>query len=183
VARLKRQHRWLVELERKFDVVDDQTSAQQVKQSVDSYLAELPAQAQDDDDIGVATHINKTIRSLWWGLFTCYDVPGLPRTNNGLERFMRLLRTSQRRITGRKQVQNFIVRYGEFVTCVDYSESLPDLLNRLAAVSQTDFLQERRRLDSSLLREAKRHTFRHHRDDFLQNLEARWADALAQNTS
>jgi hypothetical protein len=183
VTRLRRQHQWLVELERRFDVLDDGLSAQQVKQSVVQYLKVLPEQAQDEVDIAVATHIEKTVRSLWWGLFTCYDVPGLPRTNNGLERFLRGLRTSQRRITGRKHVQNFLVRYGEFVTCVDYGETLPDLLQRLSAVSQADFLQERRRLDSSLLREAKRQSFRKKRIDYLQNLEEQWTKAMDYPTS
>src|SRR5205823_11168772 len=44
-------------------------------------------------------HLDKVSRSYWPGLFHCYDVPGLPRTNNELEsRFRdtgrRLLRTT-----------------------------------------------------------------------------------------
>jgi hypothetical protein len=44
-------------------------------------------------------HLDKVSRSSWPGLFHCYDVPGVPRTNNDLEsRFRdtgrRLLRTT-----------------------------------------------------------------------------------------
>lgn len=183
VSRLKRQHQWLIELAQLLDVLDDKICAQQVKQSVDRYLQDLTAHTVDEADSAVAAHIDKTFRSLWWGLFTCYDVAGLPRTNNGLERFMRLVKTSQRRITGRKQVQDFIVRYGEFVTYLDYEESLPALLERLQCVTQEDFLTERRLLDASILRETKRHRFRHHREKLLRHLEARWAEAIQQDNS
>ena len=30
-------------------------------------------------------HFHKVTASYWPGLFCCYDVPGLPRTNNDLE--------------------------------------------------------------------------------------------------
>lgn len=44
-------------------------------------------------------HLDKVSRSYWPGLFHCYDVPGLPRTNNELESCFRdtgrrLLRTT-----------------------------------------------------------------------------------------
>ena len=33
-------------------------------------------------------HLDKVSRSYWPGLFHCYDVPGLPRTNNELEKLL-----------------------------------------------------------------------------------------------
>src|SRR6266545_3573656 len=47
-------------------------------------------------------HLDKVSRSYWPGLFHCYDVPGLPRTNNELE--SRFRDTSRRllRTTGQK---------------------------------------------------------------------------------
>ncbi len=36
------------------------------------------------------------------GLFHCYDVPGLPRTNNDLEHYFASARYHERRATGRK---------------------------------------------------------------------------------
>lgn len=36
------------------------------------------------------------------GLFHCYDVPGLPRTNNALEQYFGAARHHERRATGRK---------------------------------------------------------------------------------
>ena len=41
-------------------------------------------------------------RSYWPGLFHCYDVADLPRTNNDLEQFFGSYRYHERRCSGRK---------------------------------------------------------------------------------
>jgi hypothetical protein len=41
-------------------------------------------------------------RSYWRGLFRCYEVEGLPRTNNDLEQFFGSYRYHERRCSGRK---------------------------------------------------------------------------------
>ncbi len=48
------------------------------------------------------THFLKVTRSYWPGLFRCYDVAGLPRTNNDLEQFFGSYRYHERRASGRK---------------------------------------------------------------------------------
>jgi hypothetical protein len=47
-------------------------------------------------------HLRKVTRSYWAGLFRCYDVDGLPRTNNDLEQFFGSYRYHERRASGRK---------------------------------------------------------------------------------
>src|SRR5262249_43070540 len=47
-------------------------------------------------------HLDKVSRSYWPGLFHCYDVPGLPRTNNELESHFRDTRRRLLRTTGQK---------------------------------------------------------------------------------
>jgi hypothetical protein len=47
-------------------------------------------------------HFLKVTRSYWPGLFHCYGVEGLPRTNNGLEQFFGSYRYHERRCSGRK---------------------------------------------------------------------------------
>jgi hypothetical protein len=44
----------------------------------------------------------KVTRSYWAGLFHCYEVEGLPRTNNELEQFFGSYRYHERRASGRK---------------------------------------------------------------------------------
>ena len=47
-------------------------------------------------------HFLKVTRSYWAGLFRCYEVEGLPRTNNALEQFFGSYRYHERRCSGRK---------------------------------------------------------------------------------
>jgi len=47
-------------------------------------------------------HFLKVTRSYWPGLFRCYEVGGLPRTNNELEQFFGSYRYHERRCSGRK---------------------------------------------------------------------------------
>jgi hypothetical protein len=47
-------------------------------------------------------HFRKVTRSYWAGLFRCYEVEGLPRTNNDLEQFFGSYRYHERRASGRK---------------------------------------------------------------------------------
>ena len=47
-------------------------------------------------------HFHKVTASYAAGLFHCYDVPDLPRTNNALEQYFGAARYHERRATGRK---------------------------------------------------------------------------------
>ena len=90
-------------------------------------------------------HLDKVSRSYWPGLFHCYDVPGLPRTNNALESHFRETRRRLLRITGQKGLtQRTLQRQGAW-------ELLPRPSTEaqlLATVGQTppaDLAQERQR--------------------------------------
>jgi len=47
-------------------------------------------------------HFRKVTRSYWPGLFRCYGITDLPRTNNDLEQFFGSYRHHERRCSGRK---------------------------------------------------------------------------------
>jgi len=57
-------------------------------------------------------HFAKVTRSYWPGLFHCYDLSGLPRTNNDLEHFFGAGRYHERRATGRKGASPALVLRG-----------------------------------------------------------------------
>jgi len=57
-------------------------------------------------------HFLKVTRSYEPGLFHCYDVPGLPRTNNDLEQLFGSTRHHERRCTGRKAASPGLVLRG-----------------------------------------------------------------------
>ena len=174
---LVRQRQWLIDLDRLLDPDEPPASGAAVAQQVQAYLDQLQAavaDSGDDWDREVAAHIAQTFRNRWWGLFACYQVAGLPRTNNEMETFLRQLKTGQRRITGRKNVHDFIVRYGRFAAFLDDTESQQRLLARLLQVPLNDFVHERAQLDTIQELVEKRHRFRHRQTIFLAALETRW---------
>jgi len=57
-------------------------------------------------------HFRKVTRSDWPGLFACYTVLDLPRTNNDLEQFFGSYRYHDRRTTGRKVASPSLVLNG-----------------------------------------------------------------------
>lgn len=181
VDRHRRQRQWLIDLEHLLDPEREppKTSAS-VTQAVDRYLTDLTNQNHDTEDQRVADRINQIFRSFWWGLFACYNVEGMPRTNNELERCIRQIKMGYRRVSGRKNVHDFVIRYGAYAALVDDTESLDELLTRLEEVEQEEFLKERQRLNLTLLEEAKIYRFRFHREDYLTDLENRWEAAVAQ---
>jgi hypothetical protein len=81
---------------------EDELTGAEVRQRMDDLLAEIR-----DDQATVGTlqpalaHCLKVSASYWPGLFHCYDIPGLPRTNNALEQFFGSVRYHHRRASGR----------------------------------------------------------------------------------
>ena len=68
--------------------------------------------SQAGDLAPALAHFLKVTRSFWPGLFTCYAVDGLPRTNNDLEHLFGSHRYHERRATGRKGASPALVVRG-----------------------------------------------------------------------
>jgi hypothetical protein len=81
---------------------EDELSGGAVRHQVEELLAEI---ADDQATVGTlqpaVAHFLKASASYWPGLFHCYDIPGLPRTNNDLEQYFGSARYHQRRASGR----------------------------------------------------------------------------------
>ena len=184
-AQLKRQSAWVIELARLFEPCDKQghaRTARQVKREVNQFLERLEQEATErPDEAQVIGSIVKAVRHRWWGLFTCYRVSNVPSSNNDLETFFKDLKHHQRRITGRKSVQEFILRYGPFAAFIDYAESFDDLLTRLRQVKPKDFKQARQAMQKVQLRLKKLYRFRHHPDKYYRDLETRWEKAISSS--
>jgi hypothetical protein len=121
-------------------------------------------------------HVAVVLRRLGDGLYHCYDVPGLPRTDNELEQFYRRLKAQERRITGRKRADNFVVRFGGFAVyaLAASGEPAPALARQLATVPTAAWRRERAVLRTVQARQTKMRRFHLHRSAYLADLEARW---------
>jgi hypothetical protein len=58
------------------------------------------------------THFLHVTTNMSPRLFNCYDLEALPRTNNDLEGFIRSVKTRYRRVSGRKNWNRYLIRYG-----------------------------------------------------------------------
>jgi hypothetical protein len=121
-------------------------------------------------------HVGVVLRRLGAGLYHCYDPPGLPRTDNALEQFYRRVKTEQRRITGRKRADAFVVRVGGFAVYATASSATAEdvVRKQLALVPAVDWQQQRVLLRQTQARQVKMHRFRLRRAAYLLDLEARW---------
>jgi hypothetical protein len=74
-----------------------------VRRRFDGLLAALARHGEPRGALAEAfAHFRKATRGYRPHLFACYDVPGLPRTNNDLEHFFGSHRYHERRCSGRK---------------------------------------------------------------------------------
>lgn len=179
---LVRQRTWLIELARLLDPVRARhyhRTARAVKRRVNQFLRRLNTQTIGDErEAQVVAHIEKTVRNRWWGLFTCYRVPQLPASNNAHELFFNHFKQRQRRVTGRKSVEQFVLRYGPYAAYLDPRETLADLLGRLPRVDAVLFAEARRKVRMHQARLRQPYRFRRQPKRYLKELETRWASAI-----
>ena len=114
-------------------------------------------------------------------LVQCYERADFPRTNNDMERSIRALKTQYRRVSGRKNWNAYLLRYGR---CVAYAawweqdEAHRHHFQRQVAQLDPGHWRERRHQTTRAQHEQlTRYRFRHKRQSLLVSLESCWAEA------
>ena len=97
--------------------------------------------------------ILKTTRSYAPGLFHCYDVPGLPRTNNDRESDFRALGRRLLRTTGQKGLTLRIIQRQGAWELLPHPDTLHETIRIVSQIIPNKFQDERLRM-------------RHHRNRF-----------------
>jgi hypothetical protein len=119
-------------------------------------------------------HYIKVARSYWPGLFHCYDVADLPRTNNDLEQFFGRYRHLERRITGRKQTTRSLVLRGQTRLVAALSTQQRTFSGQeLAPNDLMSWRTLRSQLDIRCEQQRRQRRFRRDPDAYLDNLEQR----------
>ncbi len=156
-----------------------------VAQRFDQWLCHLAQSLQtdpfSDHERQCLEHFVQTTRSFRPHLILCYDVEGLPRTNNETERYIRSLKTLARRISGRKNWNSYLLRYGRYIA---YYDCLAKLDAGEALLTQVSHQQWRSARSTSRIQRSEQlkiWRFRHKRDQYLHTLELRW-QATAHGT-
>jgi hypothetical protein len=124
-------------------------------------------------------HFLKVTASYWKGLFHCYDVPDLPRTNNDLEHLFGSNRYHERRSTGRKSASPAMVLRGPVRLLAATATRLkPPAASQLAPTDLQAWRELRKALDERRTARTLRRRFRKDPETYLQQIE----DALLQPT-
>ena len=114
-------------------------------------------------------------------LVQCYDRQGFPRTNNEMERSIRGLKTQYRRISGRKNWNAYLLRYGRCVAYAAWWEQdaahRQQLEQRAGRLDRARWRELRRETTAAQSEQLTRFRFRHRRQAYLSSLEERWAAA------
>ncbi len=128
--------------------------------------------ARAGDLAGAIDHFCKVTRSYRPGLFHCYAVPELPRTNNGLEQLFGSQRHHERRATGRKMASPAAVLRGEVRLIAATATRLhPPEARDLGRVSRDRWRGLRERLDQRRHARTLRTRFRRDPGAYLAALE------------
>jgi hypothetical protein len=121
---------------------------------------------------GAVDHLLKVTRSYRPGLFPCYRVPDLPRTNNDLERLFGAHRHHDRRATGRKTASPTLVLRGSVrLVAATATRLRPVGARELARADRTGWTDLRHRLDDRRHARVLRTRFRRDPDAYLSQLE------------
>lgn len=116
--------------------------------------------------------------SYWSGLFHCYDIPGLPRTNNKLESLYGQTKRQIRRQLGISELREPLLRRAAWIVLEIDVDSPTELQNRFAQVSWDEYANERIRYEQRQNQFHRRYRWRHHRDTVLQQRVADWTKAV-----
>jgi len=125
---------------------DSQVSGEQVAQQLRTYLDDLGRLPDLSSRLDAfRQHLDKVSLSYWPGLFYCYDLEGLPRTNNGLESHFRDTQRQLLRTTGQKgQTRRALQRTGAW-ELLPRPSSEAQRLAVLRQVPRTDLEKEQQR--------------------------------------
>jgi hypothetical protein len=121
---------------------------------------------------GAINHFGKVARSYRPGLFHCYAVPDLPRTNNDLEHVFGSQRYHERRATGRKTASPAAVLRGEarLVAAIATRRRAPSGCD-LGRADREQWKDLRQRLDRRRQARTRRTRFRRDPTAYLAELE------------
>jgi hypothetical protein len=189
LAQIKRMHSWVLEVDHLLDgtwaqegeVVSNATVARRLdawREQTAKLLTDGPLSQQERECLSEFLQVLSHLRPY---LVQCYDRSDFPRTNNEMEGSIRRLKTRYRRISGRKNWNASLLRYGRSVAYYEWWEQ--DAARRQQLVEQTSHLdrarwRELRRETTAAHREQlRRFRFRHRRQASLNSLEERWAAA------
>lgn len=187
LAQVKRLHGWLLEVEHLLDASPVQGGAvvnnATVGSRLDAWRAQMATRLSDgtlpEREQEYLTEFVRVLSNLRPYLVQCYDREGFPRTNNEMEGSIRRLKTRYRRISGRKNWNAYLLRYGRSVAYYEWWEHdvarQQQLRERASMLDRARWRALRHEAAVAQHEQLTRFRFRHKRQALLASLEERWA--------
>lgn len=141
-------------------ILSSTSSSDKVKSSLSMFMDSVRAKIKEGGIWSDLVPMVETMEHHWDGLFFCYDDPGIPRTDNGLEITIRRIKTGYRRMSGFRSWDSFIAQYGRSTFMIPPHVSRDQLIEMTRDV-QRDQYRERwkqfnsRRRTQSLMRKGQ----------------------------
>ncbi len=186
VAQVKYMRSWVVDAEHILDgswaTAEEVVNNELVGQRFDQWHSRLTEQLGD----GTLSEVQQrclqeflqVLSNMRPYLIQCYDHTTFPRTNNDMEREIRGIKTRYRRISGRKNWNSYLLRYGRCVAFYEWWEHEPDRSSRLEhhlrQVTPEQWRELRQQITAGQSEQLKRFRFRCKRTTYLSSLEIRW---------
>jgi hypothetical protein len=190
---LAQGQRWLIDIARILDAPLPVRSgskqsrgsrAKQVQRRLNRYLANLQ-KCSDLPDWLLAFRRHLVEITHRWGddLFVCYDIAGVPPTNNALESRFGRLRRDQRRISGRQFNTATLLDEGPYLVW-ECGTSEAQVLARLrrVAMDQVDYKHRYQKLRSEQSHQQLIYRLQHHRQKVFHELEREWFEIHSHKT-
>lgn len=189
VAELRLAQRWLEEVRKVLEAAQLPTKEERGPgaDGVARQLALVLGVMMDELEVSgwqqaVQRHMRGVSERYWRGILVCYEVVGVPRTNNDLERRFGRVRRQARRQSGFRQLRRPLLRQGAWLMYQAEDADVTALQARLAQVPQAVYEQERARFAQWQARFQVRHRWQRQPDAVLAELEADWMHVCASFT-
>jgi hypothetical protein len=190
LAQIKHMHGWLLEVEHILDTslvqaTGEKVSNETVGNRLDTWrermAVHLTESTLSERERECLTEFLQVLSNLRPYLVQCYDRQDFPRTNNDMERSIRRLKTQYRRVSGRKNWNAYLLRYGRCVAYAAWWEQdtahRHHLEQQAARLDRTRWSELRQQTSRAQREQLTRFRFRHKRQALLVSLEERWAVA------
>jgi len=189
LAQVKHLHGWLLEVEHLLDrsrakageAVSNVTvgiGLDHWRERMSCQLADGPLSQLEHECLSEFLQVLSNLRS---HLVQCYDREDFPRTNNDMERSIRSLKTQYRRVSGRKNWNAYLLRYGRCVAYAAWWEQdaahRQHLEQQVGRLNPTRWRVLRQQTNHAQSEHLIRFRFRHKRQSLLASLATRWATA------
>jgi Transposase IS66 family len=194
LAQIKRLHGWLLEVEHLLDgsllpqgeVLSNATVGTRLDRWRERMSRQLTDRSLSQLERECLTEFLHVLSNLRPYLVQCYDHENFPRTNNDMERSIRRLKTQYRRVSGRKNWNAYLLRYGRSVAYAAWWEQdaahCQHLHQQVGRLDRSRWRELRRESMRAHNEQLTRFRFRHKRQSLLASLEVRWA-TTAQSAS